>query len=412
MVRALGYPEELVYQLNEGHAAFLLLDRIPNESGEGALGKLESLRHRTVFTTHTPIPAGHDVFSVDHVTQVLSPEHLTRVSPAFHDGHLNMTRLAMRFSGTVNAVSRKHRDVTKAMFPDAEVLGITNGVHAVRWTSPPFARLFDTFVPGWRQRSEQLRQVALVPVEDIQQAHRESRDAFLKAIESQVGMPFGGAGILIGFARRATEYKRPLLVFHDVERLQDMARRFGPINLIFAGKAHPRDEWGKQLIRAIHELGSKGGDLVRVAFLPNYDVKLAEQMVAGVDLWLNTPRAPLEASGTSGMKCALNGVPSLSVADGWWLEGGVHGVTGWVIRSAFNEGGVSPMEQDHADAHALYDVLEQNVLPTFFNTPGAFGEVMRNAIALNGSFFNTHRMVDQYRVMAYERFLPMSGSCE
>jgi starch phosphorylase len=318
----------------------------------------------------------------------------------------------MRFSGTVNAVSRKHRDVTKAMFPDAEVLGITNGVHAVRWTSPPFARLFDTFVPGWRQRSEQLRQVALVPVEDIQQAHRESRDAFLKAIESQVGMPFGGAGILIGFARRATEYKRPLLVFHDVERLQDMARRFGPINLIFAGKAHPRDEWGKQLIRAIHELGSKGGDLVRVAFLPNYDVKLAEQMVAGVDLWLNTPRAPLEASGTSGMKCALNGVPSLSVADGWWLEGGVHGVTGWVIRSAFNEGGVSPMEQDHADAHALYDVLEQNVLPTFFNTPGAFGEVMRNAIALNGSFFNTHRMVDQYRVMAYERFLPMSGSCE
>jgi starch phosphorylase len=386
----------------------LLLDRIPAEGNPDSQGALEELRHRTVFTTHTPVPAGHDVFTVDHVSHVLIPEHLKKVEGVFRDGYLNMTRLALAYSGTVNAVSRKHMDVTKAMFPEAEVFGITNGVHAVRWTAPPFARLFDKFVPGWRQRSEQLRQAILIPVEDIQQAHRECRESFLKAIESQVGMPFGGAGIVIGFARRATEYKRPLLIFNDLERLQRLAEQFGPINLVFAGKAHPRDEWGKALIRAIHELGSKGGDLVRVAFLPNYETHLAAQMVAGVDIWLNTPRAPMEASGTSGMKCALNGVPSLSVADGWWLEGGIEDVTGWVVKSPFNEGGVAPMEQDHADAEALYTELEHHVLPMFFHNHMAFGEVMRNAIALNGSFFNTHRMVDQYRVMAYERFVASS----
>ena len=411
MLRALGYPPETVYHMNEGHAAFLLLDRIPSD-GYNTEGQCEELRQRTVFTTHTPVPAGHDVFTVDHINAVLAPEHAQKAATVFHDGYLNMTRLAMRYAGTVNAVSRKHMDVTKSMFPESEVLGITNGVHAVRWTSPPFARLFDKFVPGWRQRSEQLRQVTLVPVEEIQEAHKDARNTFLKAIEERVGMPFGGAGIVIGFARRATEYKRPLLIFNDLPRLQRMAERFGPINLIFAGKAHPRDDWGKQLIRAVHELGSKGGDLVRVAFLPNYEVGLAAQMVAGVDLWLNTPRAPLEASGTSGMKCALNGVPSLSIADGWWLEGGIDNVTGWVVRSSLNEGGVAPMEQDHADAEALYQQLEHHVLPTFFHNPGAWGEIMRNSIALNGSFFNTHRMVDQYRVMAYERFVPSSSGRE
>ena len=412
MLRALGYPPETICHMNEGHAAFLLLDQIPQEGCPDSEGRCQELRHRTVFTTHTPVPAGHDVFSVDHLAAVLSPEHFQRASQVFEQGQLNMTRLAMRFSGTVNAVSRKHMDVTKAMFPEAEVYGITNGVHAVRWTSPPFARLFDKFIPGWRQRSEQLRQASLIPVEDIQQAHRDCRESFLQAIEARVGMPFGGAGIVIGFARRATEYKRPLLIFNDLGRLQRMAEQFGPINLVFAGKAHPRDDWGKQLIRAVHEFGSRSGDLVRVVFLPNYDTQLAAQMVAGVDVWLNTPRAPLEASGTSGMKCALNGVPSLSIADGWWLEGGIQGVTGWVIKSGFNEGGVAPMEQDHADAEALYAQLEQHVFPTFFHNHMAFGEIMRNAIAVNGSFFNTHRMVDQYRVMAYERYVLSSGACE
>lgn len=217
-------------------------------------------------------------------------------------------------------------------------------------------------------------------------------------------MSFGGPGILIGFARRSTEYKRPMLLFRDLPRLQALAARFGPINILFAGKAHPRDDWGKHLIKQIHDIAPKVGDLIRVAYLPNYDIDLAASLVSGVDLWLNTPRAPLEASGTSGMKCALNGIPSLSIADGWWIEGGVQGVTGWVVRSPLNDGGVAAIDQDDADANALYEQLEHNVLPCFYEPSARWAEVMRNAIALNGSFFNTHRMVDQYRMIAYERF--------
>jgi starch phosphorylase len=403
MLRALGYPPTIVHHMNEGHAAFLLLELVPPDWTSDVHGSVAEVCNRTVFTTHTPVAAGHDVFSEELVRATLCAEHLDRAAPLFEHGAFNMTKLALRFSGTVNAVSRKHMDVTKQMFPEAQVLAITNGVHAVRWVAQPFARLYDRYLPGWRQRSEQLRHAALIPTEDIQEAHKECRSNLLRLIDQRYGMPFGGAGIIIGFARRATEYKRPLLLFSDTARLKRIAEQFGPLNLIFAGKAHPRDDRGKRLIRELHETGNALGDLVRVAFLPNYDVQLAATLVAGVDIWLNTPRAPLEASGTSGMKCALNGVPSLSIADGWWIEGGVQGVTGWVVRSGLNEGGVASHEQDRADAEELYHQLETHVLPCFFNNQGAFAEVQRNAIALNGSFFNTHRMVEQYRVMAYER---------
>jgi starch phosphorylase len=403
VLQALGYPASQVYHMNEGHAAFLLLELVAtgwHEQGEEARDKVRS---QAIFTTHTPVAAGHDVFHRDLLTQVMSSEHLRKAEPLFEDGFLNMTKLAMAFSGTVNAVSRKHVDVTKAMFPGRNVLGITNGVHAVRWTGSYFAQLFDRYTPGWRERSEQLRHASLIPVEDIQQAHKEARQTLLHLIQERYGMPFGGSGIVIGFARRSTEYKRPLLLFRDLERLKRIAARFGPLNLLFAGKAHPRDDWGKRLIRELHEVATVSGDAVRLAFLPNYDVELAAFMVSGVDLWLNTPRAPLEASGTSGMKCALNGIPSLSIADGWWLEGGIHGVTGWVVRSPLNDGGVAVGDQDSADAEALYHELEHSVLPCFFHHPEKWAEVMRNAIAINGSFFNTHRMIEQYRVLAYER---------
>jgi starch phosphorylase len=405
MVRALGYPKSIVYHMNEGHAAFLLLELISRDWKSVGDSALEGVRTHSVFTTHTPVPAGHDVFKRELLEDLLCEDHLAKTEALIEHDELNMTKLALAFSGTVNAVSRKHRDVSKAMFPNAEVLAITNGVHGVRWTGTHFAQLFDRYVPGWRERNEQLRQALLIPVEDIQQAHKEAREHLLHLVQTRYGMPFGGSGIVIGFARRSTEYKRPLLLFRDLERLKRIAERFGPLNFLFAGKSHPRDTGGKDLIRQLHEIATVTGDLVRVTFLPNYDVELAAALVSGVDLWLNTPRAPLEASGTSGMKCALNGVPSLSVADGWWLEGGVQGVTGWVVRSSLNDGGAPAADQDAADAEALYHELEHNVLPCFFNHPNQWGEVMRNAIALNGSFFNTHRMVEQYRVMAYERWV-------
>ena len=402
MVDALGYPKDTVCHMNEGHAAFLLLEEVPSD-WQSREEELTCVRERAVFTTHTPVAAGHDVFQRDLVEATLCPEHLKKAEAIFEDGMLNMTKLAMKFSGVVNAVARKHMDVTKEMFPDASVVAITNGVHAVRWTAKPFKELFDRYTPGWRERSEQLRQAMLIPVHEIQQAHSECRSALLHTVQERYGMPFGGSGIVIGFARRATEYKRPLLLFRDLERLKWIAGQYGPINLLFAGKAHPRDDWGKHLIQEIHDVANCTGDNIRVAFLPNYDVELAAHLVQGVDLWLNTPRAPMEASGTSGMKCALNGIPSLSIADGWWLEGGVQDVTGWVVRSALNDGGVSAGDQDGADADALYHQLEHSVLPCFFNHSDRWGEVMRNSIALNGSFFNTHRMVEQYRAMAYEK---------
>lgn len=401
MLAALGYGQPIVYHMNEGHAAFLLLELVAPDWSERGDAGVAKVRSQAVFTTHTPVAAGHDAFPRGLVQQLLSAEHFAKVEPIIEHDTLNMTRLALRFSGTVNAVSRKHRDVTKAMFPDAEVVAITNGVHAVRWTGRRFADLFDRYTPGWRERSEQLRHALLIPVEDIRQAHREAREDLLRLIQEKYGMPFGGSGIVIGFARRATEYKRATLLFRDIGRLQRMAQHFGPINILFAGKAHPRDDFGKYLIREIHETATTTGDLVRVAFLPNYEVELAAALVSGVDLWLNTPRAPLEASGTSGMKAALNGIPSLSVADGWWLEGGVQGATGWVVRSPFNDGGMQAGDQDAADAEALYHQLENEVLPCFFNHPERWGEVMRNAVALNGSYFNTHRMVEQYRTLAY-----------
>jgi len=405
ILQAMGYPSSTVYHMNEGHAAFLLLELVRADWHKRGEEGLEKVRAQTVFTTHTPVAAGHDVFHRDLLEQTMHSDHFLKAEPLFEDGFLNMTKLAMAFSGTVNAVSRKHVDVTHSMFPRVNVLGITNGVHAVRWTGPHFAKLFDSAIPGWRERSEQLRQALLIPVEDIQQAHKEARSSLLQLIQERYGMPFAGSGIVIGFARRSTEYKRPMLIFRDIERLKRIAERYGPINLIFAGKAHPRDDWGKRLIREIHEVAPLMGDAVRVAFLPNYDVSLAAAMVSGVDLWLNTPRAPMEASGTSGMKCALNGIPSLSIADGWWLEGGIDQVTGWVIKSPFNDGGVSAGEQDGADAHALYQQLEESVLPCFFHHQERWGEIMRNAIAINGSFFNTHRMVEQYSTLAYQRFV-------
>lgn len=402
ILKALGYRDDLTYHMNEGHAAFLLCDLLPESSVDGS--EFDAVRRRVVFTTHTPVPAGHDVFPQQILEQILSPQHLRRVLPVLDHNHLNMTRFALRFAGTVNAVSAKHREVTQRMFPEGDVIAITNGVHPVRWMSDPFARLFDRHIPGWRVRGEQLRHAAIISTDEIQDAHVEARKILLDTIQRRFGVPFGGAGILIGFARRATEYKRPLLIFRDPARLRRIAETFGPINLLFAGKAHPHDEPGKHLIRSINEVGASLGDLVRVAFLPNYDVELASIICAGVDLWLNTPRAPLEASGTSGMKCALNGVPSLSIADGWWLEGGLDGINGWMVKSALNEGGSVPSDQDNADADALYRALEERVLPMFFRAPGEYARVMQHAIVTNGSFFNTHRMVDQYRSMAYERY--------
>ncbi|HXF74559.1 MAG TPA: alpha-glucan family phosphorylase, partial [Methylomirabilota bacterium] len=312
------------------------------------------------------------------------------------DGSLNMTELALRFSGFVNGVSMRHGEVSRAMFPNYRIEAITNGVHAATWVSPPFAALYDRLLPEWRRDNCFLRYAVGIPTSEIRQVHAEAKRELLRQIRWITGIQLDEKVFTLGFARRATAYKRGDLLFTEVERLKQIARDVGPMQLVYAGKAHPRDEAGKAIIRRIFEAGAALADDVRVVYLENYDMELGRMLCSGVDVWLNTPLRPQEASGTSGMKAALNGVPSLSVRDGWWIEGHVEGVTGWSI------GDETTAENDSlAEAASLYAKLERLILPLFYRDPDKFAYVMRSAIALNGSFFNTQRMVEQYVRNAY-----------
>jgi starch phosphorylase len=311
---------------------------------------------------------------------------------------LNMTFVGLHLSHYVNGVTKRHGEVSRSMFPGYPINAITNGVHSATWTAPPFQRLYDRYIPDWRQDSFSLRYALGVPLEDVRQAHQEAKQRLIAEVNRSLNAGFDHDAFTLGFARRATAYKRTDLLFHDPERLRSLAHQYGPLQLAFAGKAHPRDERGKALIQQIIQQGARLRPEVRLAYLPNYDMELARLLTAGVDLWLNTPLPPYEASGTSGMKAAHNGVPSLSVLDGWWLEGHVEGVTGWAIGSRDS---IGAGQHDEADARSLYQSLEEAILPLYTNEPRRWTEVMRYTIALSASFFNTQRMLTEYVQYAY-----------
>lgn len=308
-----------------------------------------------------------------------------------------MTQLALNLSHYVNGVAMRHREVSAEMFPAYEIHQITNGVHSRTWTSAPMAALFDRRAPGWRNDPAFLRNAVAFTPGELWDAHEQSKILLLEEILARSGRRLRPDVLTIGYARRSTPYKRPGLVISDLERLRSIARGH-PLQLVFAGKAHPRDEGGKEAIRRLLAEARELGDEVPVVFLPDYDFELARLLVAGVDVWLNTPQRPLEASGTSGMKAAHNGVPSLSTLDGWWREGHVEGVTGWSIGSIEVLQGA---DADRADAADLYDKLERSVLPAFYGPREGWTQIMAQTIALNASFFNTHRMVGQYALHAY-----------
>ncbi|HEY7894006.1 MAG TPA: alpha-glucan family phosphorylase [Gemmatimonadaceae bacterium] len=403
MLRALGY-EDGVYHINEGHAALLtlvLLDRQlgSREPWEAGDADFEAVRHQCIFTTHTPVPAGHDKFPEEQVVHSLG-EHLAALLSATkccdEDGSLNMTYLALRLSRYINGVAMRHREVSREMFPAHPIDSITNGVHAVTWTSEPFRALFDRRIPEWRRDNLYLRYAVAISLEDIRQAHAAAKQSMIEDVARRTGVTLDASAMTIGFARRATPYKRADMIFSDLDRLRGIVSANGPLQIVYGGKAHPRDEGGKALIRHIFEAAHELEGAIRVIYLENYDIDLACKLTSGVDLWLNNPRKPLEASGTSGMKAALNGVPSLSVLDGWWFEGHIEGVTGWSIG-----GSAEPEPDETRESNDLYVKLEQVILPLFYGLPLAYVEVMRHAIALNGSFFNTQRMVQQYVRNAY-----------
>lgn len=398
------YPGQIeTYHMNEGHSALLslgLLERRLDQSFAGRLKQLDinGIRDMCIFTTHTPVPAGHDQFPRSLAVQVLARDHVALLdeAEAWEGDGLNMTYLALRFSGYVNGVAMRHGEVSRGMFPSYEISAITNGVHATTWTSPAFSELFDSYIPGWRTDNNYLRYAISIPLPAIRQAHAEAKSELFEAIAHSFGVQLDPKLFTIGFARRASTYKRADLLFQDPERLRKIAREVGPIQLVYGGKAHPHDEGGKNLIRRV--VGSSAGlsDVIRTVYVQNYDMRWGRLITSGVDLWLNNPLRPQEASGTSGMKATLNGVPSFSVVDGWWAEGHIEGVTGWSIGSS------ELAEDPSVELAALYDKLEREILPMFYGRPNRYTEIMRFAIALNGSFFNTQRMVLQYLTNAYK----------
>lgn len=397
LLLALGCERLATLHLNEGHAAFAPVELLRRASG-AENWDFGAVRRKTVFTTHTPVAAGHDRFDWALVRRVLGDVIPERVlSMLGGSGQLNMTELALNLSHYVNGVALRHREVSTQLFPRHEIHQITNGVHSRTWTSEPFRALFDRYIPGWRHDPWMLHNAVALPEQDLWRAHELAKAALFDVIAQRTGQRLRAEVLTLGFARRATAYKRPQLIFSDLERLRELACA-RPLQIVFAGKAHPRDEAGKAGIRAVFDAAQRLGRDLPVVYLADHDLELALHLVSGVDVWLNTPQRPQEASGTSGMKAAHNGVPSLSVLDGWWREGHVECVTGWSI------GGLNPAEgpeADAADAADLYHKLELSVSPHFYGRRAEWIALMRQCIALNASFFNTHRMLHQYLAHAY-----------
>jgi len=432
LLRALGF-EIRQYHMNEGHSSLLGLELLRSYSyapeglqpGESVYD-IPRVRELCCFTTHTPVQAGRDRFGYDLVKSISAgsigyepdspaggpsvdahPENPAQQRlvdrPLLHrlagEDCLNMTSLALNLSEYVNGVAKRHAEVAAKMYPGFRVHAITNGVHPDTWTDEAFGGLYDRYLPGWRYEAELLgRADCCIPDAEIWQAHLMAKQRLIDAVRDRCGLALDPRLPILGFARRMTAYKRPQLLFSDTARLQAIARD-QPFQIVLAGKAHPRDAEGKKLIEQLVAQARSLAGSVCIAYLSDYDMALAHLLTAGADVWLNTPLPPLEASGTSGMKAALNGVPSLSVLDGWWIEGCIEHVTGWSI-------GDGNGNDADADARSLYEKLEHTVLPLCSRSVEANSEwirLMKGAISRNGAYFNSHRMMRRYAAEAYVR---------
>jgi starch phosphorylase len=404
MLRALGHSQIQRFHLNEGHSALLVMELIDERlraAGQSVAtdDDIAAVRASCVFTTHTPVPAAHDQFAPELAIDVLGPAPMSQLlHRCCYGGALNMTYLALNFSHFVNGVAMRHGEVARQMFGGYAVDAITNGVHAATWTSPSMAALFDRHIPGWRGDNFSLRYAVSIPTAEIWEAHVAAKLRLIELVNRTQSPPLEPDVLTIGFARRATAYKRADLLVSNLDRLREVART-GRLQAVFAGKAHPHDAEGKRVIERVFHAREALRGLVAIAYLEDYDLEQAAALTAGADLWLNTPQPPLEASGTSGMKAAVNGVPSLSVLDGWWVEGHVEGVTGWAIGSDHGSNGTA--DAADSDAAALYEALERTIVPLFYRHREAYTRVMRHAIALNGSFFTAERMLHEYAIKAY-----------
>ncbi len=404
LLRALGFDIH-TYHLNEGHSALLTLDLLnrfrvaPEDLAPGEEPyDIPEVRSRCVFTTHTPVEAGQDRFAYDLFERLL-PDFvdLAALQRLAGSDRLNMTRLALNLSDYVNGVARRHAETTEHMFPGYRIHAVTNGVHLGTWTHPAFAALYTANFPRWLHEPEILVRVPQLPDDVVWECHDTAKNDLVQLVKSATGRILDPAVFTVGFARRMTGYKRPLLLFEELDRLTAMADR-RPLQIVVAGKAHPRDAEGKEAIRRLHEIAGGAGGRLTCVFVPGYDMRVAMTLVAGADVWLNTPLPPLEASGTSGMKAAVNGVLNLSVLDGWWIEACVEGVTGWSIGDD-----PAAAADENQTAVRLYDKLEHTILPLYYDDPARWRAMMKQSIGNIASYFNTHRMMRRYATEAYLR---------
>ena len=377
------------YHMNEGHCSFLVLDVLDKSKGD-----VEKVRSKCHFTTHTPVPAGHDHFSYERVKKLLKgllPENLDLPS-LVQNGRFHMTELGLYFSRSANGVSQLHGAIAKDQFKWKNINYITNGVHHSYWMGSPLKRLFDKRLVGWRVNPELLLGVDEISNDELYNAHLDQKKYLLGYANSQVSKALALDTLTIGFARRAATYKRAQLIFNDMDRLMSIGK--GKVQIIFSGKAHPKDDGGKKLIKEIVTSSKFFTGNIKIIYLENYNMWLGRMITSGVDVWLNTPLRPNEASGTSGMKATLNGVPNFSILDGWWAEGCNDKVNGWSI-------GDPKITNDKADADDLYLTLENNIIPKFYNDKDGWITMMKEAIR-TGVAFTAHRMVDEYNKNFYK----------
>jgi starch phosphorylase len=383
------------YHMNEGHSSLLTLELLKKNDLN-----VDKVKNLCVFTTHTPVAAAFDKFSYDLLSEVLEADLPEEVLKEYGgNDRLNMTLLALNLSKYTNGVTEAHMEYSRKLFPGYHIQEITNGVHSYTWTCHHFRALFDKYIHRWANEPELLVRVDTIPDEELWEAHMKAKQDLQDFVHTSSGLQMDTDVLTLGFARRATEYKRATMIFSDLEKLKEITIQ-DKIQLIFAGKAHPKDEMGKTLIKEIYEFKDRLKDEVKIVYLENYNMEMAAKLTSGVDVWLNTPLPPYEASGTSGMKAAHNGVLNFSVLDGWWIEGCVEGLTGWAIGPSSNQG-LNEKDTRKRELADLYNKLEYLIIPKFYQQRDAWIDLMKNSIGKVAYYFNTHRMMRKYATDAY-----------
>ncbi len=390
-LQILGYPWFGTYHLNESHDMFVLVEL------RKQLGDWEKVKEKSVITIHTPLPGAHRIVNLNQIKKFLDPNYEEVFNDEFFvNNEFNQTEFAIHFSKYANGVAIKHGLTTQQTYPKYTIEAVTNGVHPKTWVSPYLQEIFNQYIPDWSINPTSLRLATRIPANLILEAHKRAKTELIEFIAKTTGEILDPHLFTIAFARRKVPYKRANLIFSNLSKLNQIAEDNGGLQLVFSGKAWPTDLKGKQILKEIFDIKKHLSKAIKVVFIPNYNMDIASKLVAGVDLWLNTPLIPWEASGTSGMKANLNGIPNFSVLDGWWIEGWLEGVTGWAIGDESGD-----LNKEITD---LYDKLEKLILPIYHNK-SQWAQIMTNCIAINGSYFNTHRVMLDYLTKAYNKTL-------